>query len=145
MTQVMLGGREYVLKPLPLRPARALREKIAAQIGGFGQQLQALDGLEVTKLDDIGGLIERLGGTLAGSVDLAAEWLFEFSPEIAADRERIMNEAFDEEVLKAFTEALKMLYPFGGMLNSLSGLAGQASLTNSRSASGGFGRTRSTK
>ena len=145
MTKVTLGKVEYELKPLPLRPARALREKIAAQIGGFGAQLKCLDGLEVTKLDDIGGLIEQLGGTLAGSVDMAAEWLFEFSPELAADRERIMDEAFDEEVLKAFGEALKLLYPFGGMLNSLSGLAGQASLTNSRSASGGFGRTRSTK
>ncbi len=140
---VTLGGVNYELRPLPLRPARALREKISGEISGLGQALRALEGLEITRLDDLGGLIQQLGGTLAGSLDIIADWLFEFSPELQADRERILDEAFDEEILQAFGEALKMLYPFGETLNGLSGLLDQATSTSLPSANGVSGQTKS--
>ena len=146
-TKVTLGGVAYELKPLPLRKARALREKITAIIENVSGTLSAMDSVEIslTKMSDIGGLIQSFGGTLAGSVDMLADWLFEFSAEIAADRERILDEAYDDEILRAFGEAIKMLYPFGGVLKSLDGLAGLANSMSSPSPNGESGRMKLTK
>jgi len=141
MAKVMLGGVEYELKPIPLRPARELREKIAGQVEGFARSISTLEGVEINKMEEVGELISSLGMTAANSMDMIADWLFEFSAELRADKNRIEETATDEEVLKAFWEALKMLYPFGSMMGSLSGLAGKAISMSSRLANGDTGRT----
>jgi len=124
---VTLAGKAYQIEPLPMRPSRAFRERISGQIGGLAQALDTAGkgDVELSDLSGIAALIERLGGTLAGSVDLIADLLFDYSPALQADRERIEAEAFDEEIIAAFGEVLKLLYPFGGILSSLTGPGGR--------------------
>jgi hypothetical protein len=139
--KVNLAEREYEIRPLPMRPARAFREKIGAQIGGLANVLKDLDAIEVTNLSSIGDLVNQLGGTLAGSMDLIADLLFDYSPELQADRKRIEAQAYDDEIVKAFLEVLKLLYPFGALASSLNGRVGQRITTSSPSASGDAGQT----
>lgn len=115
---VKLAGKEYQVDPLPRRAAKAFRQRITEQIGGVSQALRLADGaggVELTNLGSIADIVDSVGGLLAGSIDLVADLLFDFSPELAADRERIETEGYDDEIIAAFLEVLKLLYPFGEM------------------------------
>lgn len=70
-------------------------------------------GVELTNLGSIADLMDKIGGLLAGSIDTVADMLFDFSPALAEDRERIEAEGYDDEIIAAFVEVLKLLYPFG--------------------------------
>ena len=140
---ITLGGNEYELRPLTHRPAKDFRLKISAELNGvIGDS-----NLEATELDNyeqLSGLVRRVSSAALGSVDKIAELLFEYSPELAADRQRIEAETFDDEFVTAFLEVLKQLFPFGSLAKSLTGLVVQAISTNSRSVNGGAGQTNST-
>lgn len=129
-TTVTLAGQEYTIKPLPIRKAREVRAKIT---GPVEKAIQAIRGIPQVELNDMQAISELLDAAkliLADSLDLCLDILFEFSPEMAADRERIETLAYDEEALTAFVEVVKMLYPFGGLVKSLTGLANRATSTN---------------
>jgi len=139
--KVTLGGVEYELRPLTMRPAAAFRAQIGERMGTLVDGLGKLERTELDQFDQMAGLVRLVGQAALGSVDQIAEWLFEYSPELASDRERIEAEAYDDEIIAAFVEVLKQLFPFGSLAKSLTGLAGQAISTNSRSVNGGAGRT----
>lgn len=120
--KISLGGREYELRPLPIRKAREIREKFTES---FEQIVDAINQLPNLALDDVhalGDIVTAVKDVLLGSVELVLEILFAYSPELAADRERIEAEAYDEEAIAAFVEVVKLLYPFGSLANVLSGL-----------------------
>jgi hypothetical protein len=140
--KVKLAGKEYELKPLPIRRAREVRQRFSVPVG---QVIAALKSAPTTNLSDVNALGELLDAVklvLMESMDLCLEALFDFSPALAADRERIENEGFDDEALNAFMEVVKMLYPFGGVLQSMNGLVQSATSMNLPLANGGAGRTK---
>jgi len=67
--------------------------------------------IELSNGNDLAELVQVLRHTLIGSIDMLQDLLFAYSPVLAADRERIEAEAFDEEALAAFVEVLKLAYP----------------------------------
>jgi len=147
---VKLAGREYEIKPLPIRPAREIRQRLTEPLIQVIEMLR--NAPAKTDLSDAQGIGELLGSVktiLVGSIDLCLDLLFSYSPELKADQEYIENNAYDDEALKAVLEVLKLLYPFGGLVKKLaglvSGLAALGTSTNSRSANGDAGQTSSTK
>ncbi len=125
---VRLANREYKVKPLPVRPSRAFRQRIGEQISGLtdlvaevltptGEAASVSDLSSLTEM--IGGLGQAISQKVIGSTDLIADLLFEYSPELNTDRERIELEAYDEEIIAAFVEVLKLLYPFGSLTTIL--------------------------
>ena len=121
--ELQLAGKTYAVQPLRMRYARAWRQKLEAPLGQLVQALESVDQLDVDKLTmtDASELVRGLASTLLGSVDLVIELLFDFSPELTADREHIEKEAFDEEALAAFGEVLKLAYPLVGLLAAVRG------------------------
>jgi hypothetical protein len=127
---VTLAGKPYELQALPRRQAQAWRAKLG---GPFAELEQALGTGLTTELTDgkgIADLVATFSGTLLGSVDLLVGLLYDFSPALREDRERIDEEAFDEELLAAFWEAVKLAFPFGGLVSKLQ--ASGAKLTTSK-------------
>ena len=59
---------------------------------------------------------------LVTAPDLLIDLLFAYSTELAAEREDILDAAYDSELITAFTGVLSMAYPFGS-LASLARLA----------------------
>lgn len=103
------------MKPLPRAQAKAFRQRIAEQLDGVTGALRLADGatsVELTDLNSVADLVQKIGGLLVGSIDLVADMLFDFSPELAADRQRIDAEGYDDEIVAAFLEVIKLLYPF---------------------------------
>lgn len=138
---ITLGGRSYTLRPLPMRPASRIRKEIGSLLETVQSQATALSASEVTDAGALVNLVVSLSQMALGSIDTIAEWLFAYSPELAEDREWIVDNAYDDEIVSAFLEMVKQLFPFGSLTSSLTGLVAQATLTNSRSRNGEDGRT----
>lgn len=118
---VQLGGQEYAITPLPMKKAREWRQKLEQPFGAMVKVLETADTIELTNLGSIAGVVQTFAGTLLGSVDILLNLLFDYAPTLAVDRERIENEAYDEEALAALVEVLKIAYPFGTVLGLVSG------------------------
>ena len=127
-TVVVLGGREFVVKQLPIALSRKWRERFAEPIEGVFGAVQmtgtlmgqeARDGAELGKLvGQIGAvLLTDVGKVLLGSMEMLFEMVCAYAPNVEAERKWLEQEAFDDEVMAAFVEVLKLAYPFGGLLN----------------------------
>ena len=116
---VVLGGKEFTVSAAPMRKAKAWRQK-------FNEPLQIIIGvmknagnIEINNMQDAAGLLQQLGGLLLGSIDLLTDSLFEYSHELAAEKEWILDHATDEEALAAVWEVVKLAYPFGSLTSLL--------------------------
>lgn len=121
---VRLGGQSYTVKALPIRQSKAWRKQLEGPFRELSTALESAGSVELTSGGDIARLVRSFSGTLIGSIDLLLDLLFAYSPALAADRERIEAEAFDEEALAAFAEVLKLAYPFGQLLALVNGRTG---------------------
>jgi hypothetical protein len=122
MGKVTLAGKDYELKPLPIRKAREVRAQFSAPLAKVIEALKTAPKIELSDMQGIGSLLDAARVVMVDSMDICLETLYAYSPEIAADKERIENEAYDEEALLAFVEVVKLLYPFGSLMSSLNGL-----------------------
>lgn len=111
---ITLGGRQYTLQEMPVKPARAWRESLKAQFGGFITLVEGAPDVEVTNTKAVGGLLRVLSGVLLDSVDLALELLIQFSPELQRDREYIEDNAVGSQVVDGFLAAVGLSFPFFG-------------------------------
>ncbi len=113
---VELGGQPYTIQALPMKASRQWRESLGQPFAQLVDSLTQASTMQVDDLGNIGALVEVIKTVALGSVDLCVDALFAYSPELAADRERIEAEAYDEEAINAFVEVLKLAYPFGAVL-----------------------------
>jgi hypothetical protein len=139
--QVRLGGREYEIATQPIRKAREFRSKLTAPFVAAIAAIETAPDIDLKDGQALGRLGIALKDVVLGSVDLVVELLFEYSPELAADRERIESTATDDEALTAFVEVIKLVYPFGRLKSFLSGLVDPAILTKLPKANGEYGQT----
>lgn len=121
---VTLGGQSYEIRALPIRQSKAWRAKLEGPFSELSNALEGAGSIELSSGGDIARLVRTLSGTLIGSIDTLLDLLFAYSPELAADRDRIEDNAYDEEALDAFTEVLKLAYPFGQLLALVNGRTG---------------------
>ena len=121
-TKITLAGREYTIRELTSRRNAGWRKKLAEPFGALVTRIEAAGETDITSPRELVSLIRETAGTLLESPDLLAELLFDYAPELAADRERILEEAFDSELMTAFVEVLKLAFPFGSLVEKLSGL-----------------------
>jgi hypothetical protein len=118
---VMLGGRSYTVEALPIKASKAWRAQLAGPFGQLAATLEHAGEIDLTSGGDLSHLIQVLSDTLLGSIDLLQDLLFDYSPALVADRERIEAEAYDEEAMTALIEVLKLAYPFGAVLTLVGG------------------------
>ena len=121
--QVTLGGQKYDLVPLPIKASRAWRAKVKAPLEQIIHTVAGMPdvSLESLELAAILGLVQHIFCTVADAPDILLAWLYEYAPNIAADQERIENEAFDAEVADAFAAVVKQVYPLARLASALGG------------------------
>ena len=90
---VELGGSEYTITPLTMRKSREWRQQLDAPIARMIESFRMFQVVEVSDLNAIGQLLDNLRGVALGSVDLCAEAVFSYSPELAAARDTIEETA----------------------------------------------------
>jgi hypothetical protein len=121
MSAVSLGGREYMVRPLPIRAASEWRAQFNARFSALTDLLANADRIELNSAEDIARVVAIARDVLLTAPDVLFDLLCAFAPEIAADRERIENEAYDDEVIAAFAEVLRLAFPFGALRQMMTG------------------------
>lgn len=118
---VRLAGTTYEIQELSIKKARLWRKMLAEPFGEIVAALENAENTELSNLADVGALVQTFSGTLIGSIDILLDLLFAYSPELAADRERIEDEAVTSEALTAFVEVVKLAYPLSGVVRLVNG------------------------
>lgn len=102
--KVVLGGRDYFIKPLVIRDSGPWRKKAAP----FLADLARIASVKSDKPEDFKqALMELMGSRIDETLNL----FFEYAKDL--DREEIEQMATDGEVIKAFNGVVKIAFPFG--------------------------------
>lgn len=111
---VTLGERQYLLEELPLRKAKAYRDRLNTQFGDIISLIDGAPNVDLTNRVQMVGLLRTVGDTLFNSIDTATEMLFDYSDAIRADRAYIEDNAYGSQVVDAFLAVMGIVYPFFG-------------------------------
>lgn len=118
---VTIAGKPYTIRE-PKRKANAKwRQRFQAEFSDVAALIEGLPRTEMTP-EALGGLLHQIIAKVGGSVDTLAVLVFAYAPELAADQETIEEEAYDSEIMAAFTAVLKLAYPFGSVVEAVNGL-----------------------
>ena len=120
---VTIAEKKYTVEEMRSRANEAWRKRLQEPFGALVAQLEGAADTDVSSPRAIATLVQDTAGALLRSPDTLRELLLEYSPALAAERERILEEAYDSELLDAFVQVLKLAFPFGGMVDKLAGLA----------------------
>ena len=107
---VVLDEREYVIEEKRSRANRKWREQLEGAFAGLAGALEDAPETDVADGQALAGLVQRVSGTLLHSVETLTELVVAYAPELPLDN------AYDSEVLDAFTAILGLAYPFGSMV-----------------------------
>ncbi len=122
---VTLAGKEYRVAERPTRQNAAFRRKLEAAFAPLAEALTqaTTTDLSMARAGDLVAIVRSAGGTLLNSMDVLVDLVCGYAPAIAADLERLQEEAYDSEFLEAFTVVLGLAYPFGAQVRMLARLA----------------------
>lgn len=113
---ITLGGVQYEINELPARKNAAWRQHLETQLGPLlGILEQAGAGLKLENTEDLMRVINQVGRLLVTAPDHLIELLFAYAPNLAAERDLILDSAYDSELITAFTTVLGLAYPFDGL------------------------------
>ena len=139
---IRLGEKPYTVSQLRTRQSSGWRKEVVSKLGGIVQPLlTVLDWKDVDTRDAemVQALVGAISPVLLDTMDVVTECLLAYAPEL---REAV-EQAYDDEMLHAFFEVLKLSVPFEeiGRLLSGSGSKTTAISPNLPSASGADGTT----
>ena len=104
---VILGGKEYEIKPLVIRDAREWRKKLAGMMSKLPQYIQVTT-------DDVEGFESAINIMMVGMPDEIADLFFAYAKDL--NREEIESNATEVELSKAFEAVLDIALPLLGSL-----------------------------
>jgi hypothetical protein len=124
---VTLDGREYQVNELRSRANRAWREQLESQFTGLAAALQNAPKTNLADGAALAGVVQSVAGTLLHSVEILTDLVHAYAPQLP------LEDAFDSEVLDAFTAILGLAYPFGSVVERV--MSGVSSLNQRTSRS----------
>jgi len=153
-TTVKMGEREYVVIEKVMSQSSRWRDKlrkssvmlIVESLDDVISQVVAVGSLLTSgaKLSDVDfepiirsmRIVPIFVQGLSNSIEEVIELLFDYCPEMAADREWIEENAYDEEAIAAFLEVLKFCFPIMALWDMVRGSRVQQTSTKSPSTNG---------
>lgn len=126
-TTITLGGQEYTIRRMPIGRVLAWRKRANAVVDALPPIMEQYQGEhEEWELVKAAGAIFRLAD---GTVEAMLECVLAASTELAADRERILEHAMEDEVWEAFQAALLLNAPLAGAESLITVSTGAPSTT----------------
>ncbi len=104
---VILGGKEYSIRPLVIRDSREWRQRFVKVLSSIPYDLKA-------SIDNPETLGPALSMYLSSKPDDLVDLFFGYAKEL--NREEIESAANESEIAKAFDEVLKIAFPLSGSL-----------------------------
>lgn len=134
---VTLAGQDYEVVQLPMKGNKEWRDRLTGPVDKIVALLQNYRDIEINTGADIAGLVLVVKDILLGGMDLLLDALFDYAPALAADRERIENEAYDDEAIAALGGVIGLAYPLDRLLTMwFPGQSATPTSTNSASQNG---------
>jgi hypothetical protein len=118
---IELGGKTYTVRELPSRKSKAWRESLETPLRALLSETTDLLNARLST-DAVLPLLGSATDAALGSIDTIFELLCGYAPEVEKDAERVLDEAYDSEIVDAFKEVLGLAYPFGRMASMVKGL-----------------------
>lgn len=113
---ITLAGQDYEVAQLPMKGNKEWRDRLTEPVDKIVALLQNYRDIEINTGADIAGLFLVVKDILLGGMDLLLDALFDYAPALAADRERIENEAYDDEAIAALGGVIGLAYPLDRLL-----------------------------
>lgn len=142
--EVKLGEREHTIAQLRTRQAQGWRKELVnGPLGGMVRQIiTLLDWREVdtTNADQLNELIEGGGAILLEAMDAVADAVIAYAPNLG----EAVDEAYDDEIIAAFWEVIRLAFPFEMIMRVIreaSGSETPPTSPSSPSANGDSGTT----
>lgn len=133
---VTLGDREFTILEQPIRKSQAWREQANVFLGNY---------VDVGAADNEVERMERLKVFLAASMDETLELVLSYSPKLAEEREWILENAYERDIVESFYAIFKFAYPvdflFQRLYQMMNGLPDNPTSMNSVAQSGASGQT----
>ena len=153
-SKVTLGGREYILTEkvmgISIKWLEKLRQSGVMRIfesldGALSQLVEAVNGVSDGNLSLVAGInmatiAPVVVRGLANSLDEVIDLLFEYAPEVKADEDWMHENAYNEELIMAFLEVLKLNFPIMALWGLVRGSRALPIATNSPSMNGAGGK-----
>jgi hypothetical protein len=154
--QVSLGGRDYTVTEKPmgangvwrqkLRTSRVMRifeslDEAMIQLVSVadGVSEKGWDAINLNQVIGISRLLPVLVDGLTNSVDEIIDLLFDYEPKLRTERGWLEENAYDDEVIRAFVEVLKLCFPIMGVLDLVRGSRAPQTQSNSHAQNGASG------
>jgi hypothetical protein len=122
--QITLAGKEYEIAELPIRKNAAWRQQLEETLAPMAELMQESQTInfEANNAGSIFGIVRQAGEMLVKSPDTITDLVFAYAPDVEADADTIRDEAYDSEVMDAFTAILRLAFPFGRLLGTVRAL-----------------------
>lgn len=132
---IVLGEREYEIVELKARKNAGWRNAVETQLAPLLELIElAGKGMELRSSVDIMRLANQIGPLLVKAPDVVNDLLFAYAPNLAADREQILDGSYDSELAAAFVTVLGLAYPFGGLVKLASLASGSLATTSAETS-----------
>lgn len=107
--KVILGGKEYQVKPLVIRDSRLWRAKLASLLSELPKYAKV-------KSDSPDEFREALNAIMVSMPDTICDLFFDYAKEL--NREEIEQKATEAEVAKAFEQVVEIAFPLVQSMSS---------------------------
>ena len=104
---VILGGKEFPIRPLVIKESREWRKKLIKAFGMLPKYLNMT-------ADNPEGFTEALDAMLNEMPDVVTDLFFSYARDL--DRDEIESTATDTELAEAFQEVMKFAFPLSQSL-----------------------------
>lgn len=135
---ITLGGHEFTIYELTLRKSQNWRiqaNELLTQFTGINEFTTDTE------------YMQNLQRFLGSSLDTVLELVFAYSPQLEAEREWILDNAYEHEIISAFRAIFQFAYPVDFLARSLyqamNGLPDNPTSMNSAEVNGDSGQTNS--
>lgn len=127
---VTIAGKNYDIVPLPPRKADVWRAKTQQKVKDI---LNSLGGGEGKDLDDIKLTIPVMVQLACQAPAEVRELFFDYAPNVAKDKEFILDNGDDDEIIDGFAIAVRFAFQSTGKLASLIQLGFNPKVTTTNS------------
>lgn len=128
---ITFGDRNYTVPQAPIGRAKAWRKQLKKPLNEILALISGdLLNTELNSAADVVGLAEKMIPVLMDAPETVLELLLGYAPTLKADKAYIEEHGYDEQVVDAFLQVLKVAFP----LARLTELLGPMNLATSPSS-----------
>jgi hypothetical protein len=125
--RITLAGQEHVIEELPLRKNAAWRQLLNAELHDWAELMGNAQQVDATNLTGVLPILRHASDMVLQSPERIAELVFAYSAEMAAQREHIIDNAYESELVDAFMACVRLAFPFGRLTRLVTQLAANGS------------------